>query len=67
MLFPAQGFLFFPSSQIVEDELFPQGCFQTFFLLHVRTHPDDGCKLCLFLKSLDEKLYRLGEDRNSSL
>lgn len=30
-LLPAQGFLFFPSSQILEDELFPQGCFAAFF------------------------------------
>lgn len=64
MLFPAQGFLFgflfFPSSQIVEDELYLQGGFQTFFLLPARSHPDAGCKSCLFLKSLDEKVIQAG-------
>jgi len=40
--FPPKDFFFFPSSQILEDELFPQGCFQTFFL-QIGAHPDAGC------------------------
>lgn len=64
-LLPAQGFLSFPSSQVLEDELFTQGCFQTFFSVD---QSPPGCWMLIIphLKSSWWKGYVGWEETSSS-